>query len=30
MDDAAEILQEISEAGDSVLFESRIPAYEEE
>jgi len=30
MDDASEILQEISEAGDSVLFESRIPEYEEE
>ena len=30
MDDAAEILQEISEPGDTVLFESRIPDYEEE
>ena len=30
MDDASEILQEISEAGDAVLFESRIPDYEEE
>ena len=29
MDDAAEILQEISEPGDTVLFESRIPEYEE-
>ena len=30
MDDASEILQEISDAGDTVLFESRIPDYEEE
>ena len=30
MDDATEILQEISDAGDTVLFESRIPEYEEE
>jgi hypothetical protein len=30
MDDASEILEEISEAGDTVLFESRIPEYEEE
>lgn len=30
MDDAAEILNEISEPGDTVLFESRIPEYEEE
>ena len=30
MDDASEILNEISEAGDTVLFESRIPEYEEE
>ena len=30
MDDASEILDEISEAGDTVLFESRIPEYEEE
>ena len=30
MDDAEEILKEISEAGDTVLFESRIPEYEEE
>ena len=30
MDDASDILQEISEAGDTVLFESRIPDYEEE
>ena len=29
MDAAAEILQEISESGDTVLFESRIPDYEE-
>jgi hypothetical protein len=30
MDDASEILQEISDPGDTVLFESRIPDYEEE
>ena len=30
MYDASEILNEISEAGDTVLFESRIPEYEEE
>ena len=30
MDDASEILQEISDNGDTVLFESRIPDYEEE
>jgi len=30
MDDASDILQEISEDGDTVLFESRIPEYEEE
>ena len=30
MDDASEILNEISEDGDTVLFESRIPDYEEE
>jgi UDP-N-acetylmuramoyl-tripeptide--D-alanyl-D-alanine ligase len=30
MDDASEILQEISDPGDTVLFESRIPEYEEE
>ena len=30
MDDASEILQEISDDGDTVLFESRIPEYEEE
>ena len=30
MDDASEILQEISEEGDTVLFESRIPEYEDE
>ena len=30
MDDATEILREISGAGDTVLFESRIPEYEEE
>ena len=30
MDDASEILQEISDKGDTVLFESRIPDYEEE
>ena len=30
MDDATEILQEISDDGDTVLFESRIPEYEEE
>ena len=30
MDDAAEILKEIAETGDTVLFESRIPEYEEE
>ncbi len=30
MDDATEILQEISDQGDTVLFESRIPEYEEE
>lgn len=30
MDDATEILHEISEAGDTVLFESRIPEFEEE
>ncbi len=30
MDDASEILQEISDNGDTVLFESRIPEYEEE
>lgn len=30
MDDASEILREISEPGDTVLFESRIPEYEEE
>ena len=30
MDDASEILEEVSEAGDTVLFESRIPEYEEE
>ncbi len=30
MDDASEILNEISEEGDTVLFESRIPDYEEE
>lgn len=30
MDDASELLNEISEAGDTVLFESRIPEYEEE
>lgn len=30
MDDASEILEEISDDGDTVLFESRIPEYEEE
>ena len=30
MDDASEILQEIADDGDTVLFESRIPEYEEE
>ena len=30
MEDAAEILHEISDAGDTVLFESRIPDYEDE
>ena len=30
MEDATEILHEISDAGDTVLFESRIPEYEEE
>ena len=30
MDDATEILEEISDDGDTVLFESRIPEYEEE
>ncbi|MBQ8110935.1 MAG: UDP-N-acetylmuramoyl-tripeptide--D-alanyl-D-alanine ligase [Clostridia bacterium] len=30
MDDASEILHEISENGDTVLFESRIPDYEDE
>lgn len=30
MEDATEVLQEISDAGDTVLFESRIPDYEEE
>ncbi len=30
MDDASEVLQEISDDGDTVLFESRIPDYEEE
>ncbi len=29
-EDASEILQEISDDGDTVLFESRIPEYEEE
>lgn len=29
MDDATEILREISDAGDTVLFESRIPDYED-
>ena len=29
MDDASELLEEISEAGDTVLFESHIPDYEE-
>ena len=29
MDDATEILNEITEPGDTVLFESRIPDYEE-
>ena len=29
MDDASEILGEIADAGDTVLFESRIPDYEE-
>ena len=29
MNDASQILQEISQAGDTVLFESRIPDYEE-
>ena len=29
MDDATEILNEITEEGDTVLFESRIPDYEE-
>ena len=30
MDDASEILHELTEPGDTVLFESRIPEYEEE
>ena len=30
MDDASELLEEISEHGDTVLFESRVPEYEEE
>ena len=30
MDDASELLEEISEPGDTVLFESHIPDYEEE
>jgi len=30
MDDATEILEEISDDGDTVLFESRIPDYEDE
>ena len=30
MEDAEEILHEISEKGDTVLFESRIPEYEDE
>jgi len=29
LEDASEILQEISDIGDTVLFESRIPEYEE-
>ena len=29
MDDASELLEEISEAGDTVLFESHVPDYEE-
>ena len=30
MDDASELLEEISESGDTVLFESHVPDYEEE
>jgi len=30
MDDASELLEEISDHGDTVLFESRVPEYEEE
>lgn len=29
MDDASELLEEISENGDTVLFESRVPEFEE-
>ena len=29
MDDASELLEEISENGDTVLFESHVPEYEE-
>jgi hypothetical protein len=30
MDDASELLEEIAEHGDTVLFESRVPEFEEE
>ncbi|MBR1561333.1 MAG: UDP-N-acetylmuramoyl-tripeptide--D-alanyl-D-alanine ligase [Clostridia bacterium] len=30
MDDASELLEEISEHGDTVLFESRVPEFEDE
>ena len=29
MDDASELLEEITENGDTVLFESRVPEFEE-
>ena len=30
MDDASELLEEIADHGDTVLFESRVPEFEEE
>ena len=30
MDDASELLEEIADTGDTVLFESRVPEFEEE